>query len=138
MLKKTDTKIYSEHRWFFVPAIWHFMFRTSCIFAFRTSVIFCSGYPEKWNYTQKSIPAIRLCNRMFGRGGTKKDKPSFIRLCMKKQFIKQDVLNQSFEWAGSSWFDFAMKANGLSIEEKLKNIILIILFWLKTGFNEIV
>jgi hypothetical protein len=31
------------HRSFFVPVIWHFTFRTSCIFALRTSVIFCYG-----------------------------------------------------------------------------------------------
>jgi hypothetical protein len=37
--------LHSEYRSFFVPAIWHFIFRTSCIFTFRTSVIFCSGHP---------------------------------------------------------------------------------------------
>jgi hypothetical protein len=37
--------LHSEYRSFFVPAIWHFIFRTSCIFTFRTSDIFCSGHP---------------------------------------------------------------------------------------------
>jgi hypothetical protein len=90
--------MYSEHPSFFVPNICHFLFRTSCIFPFRTSVIFCSEQPALFVpnilyfsfRTSQQFPfrtpgKMILCsivdsehptnNRMSGRGGTKRDKP---------------------------------------------------------------